>query len=259
MIKFNTIKRDQIKEGSEGAAPPTESKNTPATEAKGDNLDEFGYEKAPAVNDSGKEDKEPPKDGAKETKKESEKIEDPSTGYGVKPPKVDEETPPPKEEKKIELGYELEVKDIPAEEVIKLKEFAKNNALTKEAAQALVNLRKSEIDEANKADEQYVKDQAKAVTELKASWDKELRTDPVFGGDKFDRNLMRVEKVLKEYLGETKKVLTERKSMLPPYVMRDLAKLADHLYSTEKFVQGDASKADDKAEEKEVDHLDFYR
>ena len=40
-------------------------------------------------------------------------------------------------------------------------------------------------------------------------------TDPEFGGENFDKNVDRVEKVLEKYMPNMKKVLTERGSMLP--------------------------------------------
>lgn len=267
MIKFSTIKLDKLKEGADGAAP-TETKTPPANEkdpktpeTPGNNVDEYGYEKEPKADDKADKVEKPNKDGAKKDDKAPEEIQDPATGYGIKEPKEEKKEdppPPPPEEKKIELEFELEVKDLDKDEANKIKEFVKNNKLPKEAAQALVDLKKSEIAEIKKATDEYKKEQAKAVADLKASWDKELRTDPNFGGDKFAHNITRVEKLMTDFLGETKKVLTERKSMLPPYVMRDLARLADKLYATDKLVQGDPSGEKETAKKEENDPLAFY-
>lgn len=253
--------QDEVKEGDAGggqAAPAAaiQETSTPIQEA-GETTDEFGYEKKPAAVQPPKEGDTAPKKEEKVTPKEEEKIETPATGYGEKPLAAPKEETPPVEEVKVELGYELDVKDIGAAEALKIKEFAKANTLTKEAAQALVNLKKSEITAYKQAVTEAQKLQEKQISEIKASWDKELRTHPTFGGDKFGHNVMRAEKVLSEFMTETKKVLTERKSMLPPYVMRDLSRLADHLYSTEKLVQGDATRSE-VVVEKEDDHLAFY-
>lgn len=252
------IKQDKATDDAGGGGgipketPPTEPKAETPPKASGDNLDEYGYEKVPDAD--GKKDEVAPKAEAK-----VEEIKDPATGYGKDPivAKEEEAAAPPKEEVKVDLGYEVDAKDLSPEDAIKLKEFAKANSLTKEAAQALIDMKKSEIDSLKQADIQYQKQQEKAINDTKVAWDKELRTHPTFGGDKFAHNVQQAEKVLSEFMGETKKVLTERASMLPPYVMRDLAKLAEHLYGTEKLVQGEQGSP--KVEEKETDHLDFYK
>ena len=183
-----------------------------------------------------------------------------STGYEKAPPKVEEAKPaevPPVVEPKIELGYELDAKDLDSKEVTKIKEFAKTHSLTKEAAQAFLDQKLSETKAATKSYEDRKLAAENAVKEVKINWDKELRTDKTFGGENFERNIMQAERVLSEMMPETKKALTERKSMLPPYVMRDLAKLAETLYKPEKMIQGESSIAE-KKNEKEVNHLDFY-
>lgn len=257
MLKFNMIKQDTAGDADAGAAkttPSTESTEAAADEAGGDSVDEFGYEKVAPEGQAQEDQKPTAKADAK-----VEEVKDPGTGYGVKPPEVVEEKPAPvvEPEVKLDLGYELDVKDLDAKESLKLQTFAKANALTKEAAQALVELKKSEISAAKQADAEFEKQQAKAVADLKISWDKELRTDPTFGGEKFAHNVQKAEKVLSEFMSATKKELTARGSMLPPYVMRDLAKLADHLYGSENLVNGEA-KAKEIVEQ-EDDHLAFYK
>jgi len=267
MLKYNMMKLDKTVDGGNGEAtkvPPsteeTKQTNTETTQTSGDTLDQYGYEKV-STEETQKESEE-----TKTVNKEAEKkvdgdgeVKDPATGYGKDPVKV-EETTPVKEEKKeseIKLEFEVDVKDLEVKEAEKLKKFVLDNKLTKEAAQALINLKKSEADEYKKAVEEYEIQEKKRITQLRASWDNELRTDPVFGGDKFAHNVMRAERVLSEFLGETKKALTEAKSMLPPYVMRDLAKLGDHLYGNAKLVQGDAKET--KEEKEDNDPLDFYK
>jgi hypothetical protein len=127
-----------------------------------------------------------------------------------------------------------------------IKEFAKANKLSKEQAEAFLNLKKSEIAAVKAADVAYEAHVKQKAAELKASWHKELKSDKTFGGEKFAQNLHNVDKVLTDFLGETKKQLTDSKSMLPPYVMRDLAKLADHLYKGTNLVQGEATAGADE-------------
>lgn len=245
---------------SEGGA----SKTPPAVEppvvvpaqAAGDSTDDFGYP-VPAKTDASAEAVAEPE--KKVAPPAAEEITDPATGYGKEPPKAPAAPPPPPpEEPKVDLGYELEDKEMTPAELTKVKEFAKVNALTKEAAQAFLNLRKSEQLAAVKAKEDNKIAYENAVASTKSSWYNELKTHAEFGGEHFEKNIQTAEKVLKQFLPDTKKALTERGSMLPPYVMRDLAKLGERLFAPEKLVQGDATVGEVVVEERHDEHLDFY-
>ncbi len=240
-------------------APPAEkppeqtSPPAPAAKVEDDKLDDLGYEKVEPV----VEDKKP--DSKVDAKPEDVKIEKPATGYGEEPPKIVEEVKPPEEKKDADLGYELKVDEIiPKEEVSKIKAFAKQHGLTKEVAQAYFDLRKTEVQEYSAAVEKAQKAFEQEKLQTRAKWHKELKDDPSFGGEKFAVNVQRAERVLQDFMPGTKKMLTERGSVLPPYVMRDLAKLAEHLYATgEKLVQGNATMPpEDKKQED--DALAFY-
>lgn len=257
--------QDQASEADGGGAPKevppaTPPASDPAVKAEGAVTDEFGYEKAPAQDDPTK--KADPKVEEKKAGEKIEEVKDPATGYGVKPPetKVEEKKvdPPPAKDLKEELGYELDLKDLEKAEADKLTEFVKTHKLSKEVAEAYVNNKKSEIAAFNQEVEDYRKNQEKVQNETRANWDKELREDKTFGGQNYERNIHRVEKLMAEFMPLTKKVLTERKGMLPPNVMRDLCKLADHLYNSDKIVQGDP-KMPEKTQDKEMDPLDFYQ
>lgn len=255
MLNFRRIFLDEAGDKAGGDVTPV----VPSVTDKQEHLDEYGYVKTPP--EEGKEAKnEPPKEVPKPKEEKLSDIKDPASGYAESAPKEDEIPPPSTPpEPPIELGYELDIKDVPDDEVKKIKDFAKSNNLTKEVAQALVGLKKTEIEEVKKQLVEFETKQKKLIAETKVKWDKELRTDPNFGGEKFAHNILNAEKVLSDFLPETKKALTERKSMLPPYVMRDLAKLAEHLYGTEKLVRGEPVEPEDKDNKKEFDPLDFYR
>lgn len=253
------LREDSITEGADGGAsktpPAAESKEAAPAEAAGPVTDDLGYAITPEVKPEGEKAPEP----KKEEPKAPEEIKDPATGYGKEAPKAPkEEAAPPPESPKIELGYELEVKDVDPAVLTKVQEFAKANALPKEAAQALLNLRKTEFDAAKQAQADQEKAYLKQVQDTRSAWDKELRTDATFGGEKFAHNVMQAEKVLGDFMPNTKKILTERGSMLPPYVMRDLAKLAEKLYSPENIVQGERPAGDEVVVSKVDEHLDFY-
>lgn len=253
MLKFNLMKYDKVTDDKGvGGGGGSETKPPETIEAPGDSLDDFGYEKITPLVEPPKEGTPAAKPGEKAPEPKLEEIKDPSTGYGVIPPVVPEVPPTPPA--KVELPFELEIKDLDVVELNKVKEFVKAHNLPKEVAEALANQKKSEIDAVKAADEAWIKGEETRLAKMKVDWDKELRTHPTFGGEKFAQNIHNVEKVLNDFFPETKKILTERKSMLPPHTMRDFAKLAERLYSPENLVQGDKI----VTEEKPYDPLDFY-
>lgn len=266
MLRNIVFKQDQVNEGGMsggGAAPkeiiPSAAKDEKApekVEEAGSNFDEYGYAKAPSV-DAGKETEVEGKKDTKEIETKLEEIKDPGTGYGVKPIEVPTEEVIPEVPAAPKEG-DIDVKGLSDTDATLIKEFSKANGLSKEQAQKFADLKKNEVKQFEESKIAQKKQMDKEIAILKASWDKELRTHATFGGDKFAQNVVRAEKVLTEFMSETKKALTERGSMLPPYVMRDLAKLADHLYSNEKFVQGNSESIPKVEVEKEVNHLDFY-
>lgn len=232
---------------------PTESKADPKLEAEGNNLDELGYEKVVTEPDASKE--KPVAD--KSQAKSDEKVKDPATGYDKEPEKV-EEAPPVKEDPPVADDYDKALDGLPKEQVAQIKDFAKKNNITVDQAKALGELRKSEIASAVDRYKNAEKEAEKERLRIRAGWHKELKEDKTFGGENFDKNVSAAEKVLNDFMPGLKKSLTERGAMLPPYVMRDLAKMADHLYATEKLVTGDP--AGPKENEKEVDDpLSFYQ
>lgn len=182
----------------------------------------------------------------------------PGTGYSEEAPKDEPVVPPVVPPPVIDLGYELDTKDLDPNITLKVKEFAKANGLTKEAAQAFLNLRKTEADEMKAEEIKRGEETKNQISTIRKSWDQELRNHSEFGGEKFAANLKMVEKILSDFMPETKKTLTERGGMLPPYVMRDFAKLGKHLFSGDSFVQGDISNGGDEPQKKETNPLDFY-
>lgn len=195
---------------------------------------------------------QPEKTKGDEPAKEDEKIEAPVTGYGKK---VDEpakaEVPPaePKVEaspEKIQLKKDFDevTKTLPQSvDKDKVTNFALENNFTKEQLEAYVKLTK---DEEAKA----VKDQKDRVEAQRAQYVKDLETDPDFGGENFERNVGKVEKLLLK-MPNTKKVLTDKGGMLPPYLMKDFLALSKLLNPTVKLVPGEANEV-----KTEVDFLD---
>lgn len=252
---WNILKLEQAVPPEEGV--PAGGTPPPAAAAPQEpQLDEYGYVKDPSLPAA-------PAEAKPETPAEEvvEEIKDPVSGYTKEAPPEPEPEPeaPPPPEPEVKLEYELDGKGLDVKEVNKFKEFALKHKLPKEAAQELLDQKSAEVKAAEKIAADNKAAQEKAVQAVKSNWHKELLNHPTFGGDKFDKNIMMAEKVLAEFLPETRKALTERKSMLPPYVMRDLAQLAAKLYRPEKMIQGDAIHAEKPVENKEDDHLAFYR
>jgi hypothetical protein len=230
----------------------------PAAPAAEDGFDDLGY----PIDKPAPEKPEAPAPVASETPEapeKPEKPETPATGYGDEPPKAPEPAPKAPEPKaEIHLDYELDAKGLPQAEADKLKLFLKKHGAPKELAQALADEKKAELAQAEAARAQAEANALAEVQATRAAWHKELKDDPTFGGEKFAHNVLRAEKVMQDFMVHTKKILTERKGMLPPYVMRDLAHIADRLYATEKLVQGDPAKPGQEGAKDEDDPLAFY-
>jgi len=209
--------------------PTPNVQTTPEVDDSG--LDEFGYKK----NDEPT--KKPEENKTKEPEADKE-VEKPATGYGKEdaipePEKKEEVKEPTTEEEKSKAELVEALKDLPENiDKEKVTKFALDNKLTKEQLIAYKNF----VTEDSKQSE--VK-QKEAIKAQRSEWKKELSSDPDFGGENFDKNVDRVEKVLENYMPNMKKVLTERGSMLPPYVMRDFLALSKILNPTTTLVSGD--------------------
>ena len=180
----------------------------------------------------------PPAEAPPETK--------PATGYGK------EETPPPAEappetkepvtdEEKLKKEISDVIKDLPESiNKDKVSKFALDNKLTTEQLKAYTDFVKEDHKSVEAANQEFVKAE-------RTKWKTELTTDPEFGGENFDKNVDRVEKVLEKYMPNMKKVLTERGSMLPPYIMKDFLALSKVLNPvTPPLVTGDPGQTESK-------------
>lgn len=237
--------------------PPIVPPEPPKEEVE---TDELGYaKKPPEEKKEGAKDK--PADKSKEAPPEKpEKVENPVSGYDKEPEEVKDEVPPPKPppaEPPGELDKKLEGLHKGFAEAVK-KQIG-DLGLEGEKLDKFIAFKKQEHADAQAWGESQQRAQKIADQKQKAAWHKELKADPVFGGEKFLVNVDRAEKVLDEHLPELKKELTEHKQMLRPSVMRGLARLADKLYPEEKMVQGDPPIVEKEDEEKSDDPLDFYK
>lgn len=231
-IESKTDSTSAIPSPSGYVANPPDSK-----EVDNSGIDDFGYEEVKL------ETKEtiPPPNPIKDEKES--KIEKTATGYGkesetksdenkIPEPKAAEETPPANDEEKLKKELSDIVKDLPDDiDKDKITKFALDNKLNKEQLQAYAEFIKEE-------GKSLEASQKEAVKAQRSEWKNELITDPEFGGENFDKNVDRVEKVLENYMPNTKKILTERGTMLPPYIMRDFLALSKVLNPTTPLVVG---------------------
>lgn len=264
MIRSWHLLMDKAGEGDGGSA---ESKApTPDTkiEAEGPAVDDLGYEVVPEKPAPKAEQKPTKTDDKKATETDEQSFDKPvskdsTTGYGdVDETKVqdvpakEEEKPAPKKE---ETGLKLDTKTLDESSAKQITEFAEKYKLSQEQAQALVDSKVAEMIQLTQQSEQQKAEIKKQVDQQKATWAKELKDDPAFGGVNFNKNINMVDKVLADFMPHTKKVLTERKSMLPPYVMRDLAVIAKELFKTPRLVRGELP-VEETEDEVQVDSRD---
>ena len=242
MSKF-TNSTESKTDSTNSIPSPTGYVETKAAPAEDSNsgVDDFGYEEV--------ETKEvPPPEPPKAD--EEPKVEKAATGYGkeseedaeknkIPKPAETEEAPPSTDEEKLKKELTDIVKDLPDSiDKDKVTKFALDNKLTKEQLQAYTNLVKEDQVAIETSQKEAIKTQ-------RNDWKNELVKDPEFGGENFDKNVDRVEKVLEKYMPNTKKILTERGSMLPPYIMRDFLALSKVLNPTAPLVVGNPGSTED--------------
>jgi len=271
---MHNIKRNKAEENGEpGGGGSEKSESEKAAEQTGPKLDDLGYE-VPEPEGTGKEEPEGKKAEEKgptgyedkpDEKKEPEPefIKDPATGYDEdKAPKAPEEKPEPKAEaddkdKPQEIEFSSEGLD--EEDITEIKEFAKKHSVTNEVAQALADQRLADIKEYKQINSDQEAENERNKQAQRVAWHQELKADKDFGGEHFGHNIKQAEKVIDEFMPGLKKQLTDSGAMLPPYVMRDLAKMATHLYSTAALDQGGAPGLSDAEKEAEADDpLAYY-
>lgn len=253
-----------------GAGGSSNPSNPPAptsvVDDDGEETDDLGYpiekkpgdEQKPADKKESKADLGYGDDEDGDKKPDEKKDAGKNTGYGDDEEKPADEKPEdkkPVDEKKEEkkLDYELDEKGLEsqAEAVKNIKDFAAKHGLTKDAAQTLLDDRKAMV--ARQAE--HAKQVEAEKVRVRAQWKAELKSDATFGGENYGHNIKLVDRVIEENLPEIKKKLTDGKTMLPPYIMKDLAAIGRTLYGSKGLVQGDPVSSTDDASD---DALSFY-
>jgi len=268
--KFKRDKVTDVVSGGVGGGnippvvPPVEPPATPVvqdiTPVPGEKkFDDDGYE---IIEEPGAEETDevvPPKENPKppEEEIEGENI----TGYDPeKPPeKPSEEVKPPiKDEPPVVDGKEIKLDLVGLDEdaQAKVNEFVKKHGVNEKVGQAYADDLKADKAQAAANAAQDAQDAKNRLVETRREWFEELKTDKDFGGEKFAFNVKQVHKVVEDFMPNLKKQLTAMDAMMPPYVMKDLAKLAGHLYGAKTLATGDPLPP--APEVKEDDPLAFY-
>lgn len=260
MLKLDKVNPDAAAGAPPPAKPPEQvppATPPPEAEEEGDSeFDDHGYPKAPKAAAPEKKG-EAPKAGDPKAKDPATPPED-STGYGAEPKVVPpSETPPPAAAPTPPDDFDKALEGVPELDAKEIKAFAVEHKLPADIAKKWGEKVKANVEQQriNLVNAEKQAEHQRSVQ--RQAWYKELKEDKDFGGEKFDLNTSRAQKVFSEFMPSTKKALTANGSMLPPYVMRDLAKLADHLYATDKLQQGEPIKPDVAVEED--DGTDFYK
>lgn len=194
------------------AKTPTEEQPKPETTK--DEKGKTGYEEVVVPPVSGYEDP---------TKTTETKVEDPA-----------------KSKETTETKVEVNVEGLSEDSAKLVKDFAATHKLSKEAADAFASVLKTQTGLVEQFKSQQAQMVEKARSEQKINWYNELKGDKDFGGENFNTNLKRVDTILEKFLPNTKNLLTSRKSMLPPSIMKDLHGLHKVLLGSDPMVNGDS-------------------
>lgn len=151
------------------------------------------------------------------------------------------------------LGYDLDLRDLDEPTVNIVTEFAAQHKLSKDAAQAMVQLRRDEAAAELQANKQAKEEFLAKRTETREGWFKQLKTDADFGGEAIWHNMKKVDSLLDNHLPSVKNMLTKNGGVLPPDIMFDLFKISKLLGANEKFVGGSGESG-----KKEGDLKDWY-
>ena len=250
---YNNLKLKPSEEGDEGGnAPETDQFGyVKATEEKVESKSEENVDVETKVTGYEEDsDKDETKVEENSSKDEEDDVETKATGYeedSNEDSKKDETKV--EEEKKTETEEEFDktldshLGELSEDESSSIKKFAKEHKLTSDQVKAYAEMRQSEIVE-------FEKNKKEAESKYRKDSTNELKSDKDFGGENFNLNLKRVEVFLENHLPNTKKTLTDRAGMLPPYLMKDLLKIRNLMNSNNTFVGGDPSKVGE--EEKNV-------
>ena len=225
---------------------PTEVTPPVATPVE-DNIDDLGYttpEAKPSTEVIPSEEPKPAEELPAEKDSTGYDKDEDSTGYDKdetpedkKPVEKDKDDKDKTDEEKAAIEVEANIKkhieSLPEGfDKESVSAFAKENGMTEKQVEAYVKLE-------NEKQTTLVNERAEAIKDQRKAWKGELQADPEFGGENFDKNVDRVNKVLDKYMPDTKKILTERGTMLPPYIMRDFLKLDKVLNPTSKLPTGE--------------------
>ena len=248
MFKRSRILYNQITDSNNGGGgnnvPPPPTPNAPPPQAQGTpQFDAFGYAvpaappTPPAPNQTPQGTQPPPTPPQPDLNTGYNAFPLPSNVAGyvdpatIPPPPT---PPPPAAPPAVEL---VDMKDLSDTDKKLWGDYFTEHKLPKEAQTKLIEIEKNRVLANQQAEATRQKQIEAETTRLKSQWFNELKTDKEFGAA-FDVNVKMVNRLISDFMPNTKKMLTEKGGMLPPNTMRDFYALAKKLYETESFVQG---------------------
>lgn len=142
---------------------------------------------------------------------------------------IDKKNDDDKSEKEIEYeDFSIpEGMDVDDELLAGASELFREYGLTQEQGQRMVDLYSNKIDAAMKANEA-------AMVEQQKSWEKELKEDPVYGGDNFEKTTLSAEKAFAKFSDdETKQFFKQTNLGSHPSMIRLFKNIADEVLEDE--------------------------
>lgn len=133
------------------------------------------------------------------------------------------EDKPAEEPATSEVELKLELKDgVSEEDMSEVLEFAKENKLSQEAAQKIIDSRSA-------LQSKFANAQAQALSNAIESWKTEVKNDPEIGGDNFGKSIELANLTISHYDKEFKSVLDKTGLGNHPKVLRLLARIGKDL------------------------------
>lgn len=152
-------------------------------------------------------------------------------------------TPPAKKQDAVELKYKIEgLEELSDDEATQIKDFAKNNRLSKEQAQAYLSNYKGVVDknfQSTKAQEKAAND--KTLAEKQAEVKKLVAAIGGKDGADFKQNYTKLGQFIGKHLPEFKKELDGGKFFPPSSVMKELFELQEKLTKEDSLQTGGAA------------------
>lgn len=227
---MNQQKQTGSDNGGQGSAPPPGSPQFTPPEKSGNGDQQSGKEQGQSSSET-----DPYAKGG-ESDKETEDLGQYGADGKLKEPAA-------KKQDGVELKYKIEgLEELSDDEATQIKEFAKNNRLSKEQAQSYVSNLKS-ISDKNFESQKSQEKLGKEKLTLKKSEEVKKLVAAIGGKDgvEFKQNYTKLGQFLGKHMPEFKKALDGSEFFPPSSVMKELFDLQERLTKEDSLVNGGAA------------------